>query len=98
MVAGIGLPIELKDQSITMGAVVKSYYLLPNNSTYYTHPTITLARKKRDVSSSRWRIYEAIVNFFTRFDFVTSITSNVYIIAKFDYKIGQMLKCIFSLL
>lgn len=60
MIAGIGLPIELKDQSITMGAVVKSYYLLPNNSTYYTHPTIELARKKRTTATSRWQLYQTL--------------------------------------
>lgn len=70
MIAGIGLPVELKDQSITMGAVVKSYYLLPNNSTYYTHPTITLARKKRENKNeiyTRWKIYDVIVKFLERF-------------------------------
>ncbi|XP_015840908.2 uncharacterized protein LOC107399276 [Tribolium castaneum] len=64
MIAGIGLPIELRDQSITVGTVVKAYYLLPNNSTYYTHPSIDYARKKR--SSSRWVAYKLIESFFER--------------------------------
>lgn len=65
MVAGIGLPVELKDQSITLGAVVKSYYELPNNSTAYTRPTVTLARKKRN--PTRWLLYESIINFLERY-------------------------------
>lgn len=68
MIAGIGLPVELKDQSLTLGAVVKSYYLLPNNSTYYTHPTIVLARKNRN-APTRWKIYDTLIRFIERLGF-----------------------------
>lgn len=85
MIAGIGLPIELKDQSITMGAVVKSYYLLPNNSTYYTHPTIELARKKRDVTT-RWQLYQTLKYFIERYCSII-IFLNILVLIKFQFRL-----------
>ena len=64
MIAGIGIPIELRDQSITIGTVVKAFYLLPTNSTDYTQPSIDYVRKKR--SSTRWVTYKLIENFLQR--------------------------------
>lgn len=68
MVMGIGLPIEVQDNSITMGAVVKSYYELPNNVTQYTNPTIDIERKKRRrrATPSRWDIYNTLQDFIKR--------------------------------
>ncbi|XP_063909513.1 uncharacterized protein LOC135127112 [Zophobas morio] len=60
----IGIPIELRDQSITIGTVVKAFYLLPTNSTDYTQPSIDYVRKKR--SSTRWVTYKLIENFLQR--------------------------------
>lgn len=68
MIAGIGLPVELKDQSITIGAAVKSYYRVPNNSSDFTRPTITVARKERNVIT-RWQIYEIFVRLLERLEF-----------------------------
>ncbi|RZC33151.1 DM4 12 domain containing protein [Asbolus verrucosus] len=67
MIAGIGLPIELRDQSITVGTVVKAFYLLPTNSTDYTQPSIDYARRKR--SSTRWAIYGLIEKFFEKYGY-----------------------------
>lgn len=64
MIVGIGLPTELRDQAITLGVVAKAFYLLPTNSSDYTHPSIDYARKKRSVS--RWIIYELIETFLKR--------------------------------
>ncbi|XP_065157090.1 uncharacterized protein [Atheta coriaria] len=71
MVMGIGLPIEVQDNSITMGAVVKSYYELPNNVTQYTNPTIDIERKKRRrrATPSRWDIYNTLQDFIKSFGF-----------------------------
>lgn len=63
-IAGIGLPAEVKDQSITMGAVAKAYYLLPTNASEYTMPMIDYARRKR--SATRWVMYSAIEKFIER--------------------------------
>lgn len=68
MIAGIGLPVELKDQSITLGAVVKSYYRVPNNSSDFTRPTITVARKRRNIT--RWHIYEMLIELLERFEVI----------------------------
>ncbi|KAF7280670.1 hypothetical protein GWI33_005636 [Rhynchophorus ferrugineus] len=58
VIFGIGIPVEVQYQSITLGMVLKAYYQLPNNSSYYTNPTIDYERKKR--SPTRWMIYEMI--------------------------------------
>ncbi|XP_030752612.1 uncharacterized protein LOC115879765 [Sitophilus oryzae] len=41
--------------------VMKAYYQLPNNSSYYTNPTIDFERKKR--SPTRWTIYDMIESY-----------------------------------
>lgn len=61
MVVGIGMPINVADTSVTVGATLKNYYLLPTNSTDYTSPTINYARKRKSVSRSA--IYELISSF-----------------------------------
>ncbi|CAH0553702.1 unnamed protein product [Brassicogethes aeneus] len=60
MIVGIGLPTELRDQAITLGVVAKAFYLLPTNSSTYTHPSIDYARRKR--STSRPSSTEEIIN------------------------------------
>lgn len=68
MVVGIGLPIELEGTSVTWGAVFKSYYLLPYNSTQYTDPLAWIdvsSRKKRQIS--RWDLYGVMERFTERF-------------------------------
>ncbi|KAH1005729.1 hypothetical protein HUJ04_006658 [Dendroctonus ponderosae] len=64
LIFGIGIPFEVDEHSINMGMVMKAYYQLPNNSTYYTHPTINFERGKR--SNSRWNIYKLLQNFIER--------------------------------
>nr|CAI5851977.1 unnamed protein product [Callosobruchus analis] len=64
---GLGLPLKVKDQDITIGPVVKAFYLLPTNTSVYTRPSIDIARRKR--STSRWRVYEALENFMERYKY-----------------------------
>ncbi|XP_019772532.1 uncharacterized protein LOC109546141 [Dendroctonus ponderosae] len=64
VIFGIGIPVPLQFQSLTLGMVMKAFYLLPTNSTYYTHPTISTIRRKR--SATRWKIYEIIENYLER--------------------------------
>ncbi|KAI4459042.1 hypothetical protein MML48_6g00000473 [Holotrichia oblita] len=68
MVVGIGLPIELEGTSVTWGAVLKSYYLLPTNSTQYTDPLawidVTSSRKRRQ--TTRWDLYSVMERFTER--------------------------------
>lgn len=69
MVVGFGLPIEVRGTSITWGAVLKSYYLLPNNATYYTNPLAYIdvsSRKKTKRSTSRWDLYSVLERFTER--------------------------------
>lgn len=68
MIVGIGLPLEVKDQSITLGTAIKAFYLLPTNASDFTHPTIDYARKKR--SLDRWIIYEIIEDFLQRYKII----------------------------
>lgn len=65
MVVGIGFPVELRKESVTWGATVKSYYLLPTNSNQILYPTLDIERRKR--SFSRWDIYSAIKNFMDKY-------------------------------
>lgn len=69
MVVGIGLPIELEGTSVTWGAVLKSYYLLPTNSTQYTDPLawidVTSSRKRRQ--TTRWDLYSVMERFTERY-------------------------------
>ncbi|CAH1974900.1 unnamed protein product [Acanthoscelides obtectus] len=64
---GLGIPLEVKGQAITLGTVMKAFYLLPTNTSVYTRPSIDIARRKR--STSRWRVYEALENFLERYHY-----------------------------
>lgn len=69
MVVGIGLPIEIQGSSITWGAVLKSYYLMPTNASQYTNPLAWIdvtdtTRKKRQ--TSRWSLYSVLERFTER--------------------------------
>lgn len=52
---GAGIPVDLEDETVIIGIVLKAAYLLPTNSSYFTSPNVVYARKKR--SLSRWDIY-----------------------------------------
>lgn len=64
MVVGIGFPVELRHESVTWGATVKSFYLLPTNSSDFLSPTIDISRKTRSIT--RWKIYSTIENFMNK--------------------------------
>lgn len=66
MVAGIGLPIDVADTSVTMGATVKNYYVLPTNSNDYLRPTIDVARRSTYRPISTTEVYETISGFLER--------------------------------
>lgn len=51
----MGVPVDLKDETVIIGIVLKALYLLPFNSTVYTNPDVVYARKRRSIS--RWDIY-----------------------------------------
>ncbi|KAF2895994.1 hypothetical protein ILUMI_10180 [Ignelater luminosus] len=93
MVVGIGFPVELRKESVTWGATLKSYYLLPTNSNDILHPSIDYERKRR--SFSRWDIYSAIKNFMDKFNFGTGKSCLMRAIceaalAPFDEKTGLL--------
>ncbi|CAG9772590.1 unnamed protein product [Ceutorhynchus assimilis] len=68
VIFGIGVPVNVEHQSITLGMVMKAFYLLPTNSSIFTNPEIgILDRKSRSKrSATRWKIYEAIENYLDR--------------------------------
>ncbi|KAK4881400.1 hypothetical protein RN001_004719 [Aquatica leii] len=75
MVVGIGFPVALRDETVTLGATVKSYYLLPTNSNDITRPVLslipndaTIPIEERSIFPSRWEIYSAIRNFMDKFN------------------------------
>lgn len=55
---GAGVPVDLEDETVIIGIVLKAYYLLPTNSSYYTNPNTIYARRKR--SLTRWDIYAVL--------------------------------------
>lgn len=52
---GVGIPVDLKDETVIIGIVLKALYLLPTNASVYTNPDTVYARKRRSIS--RWDIY-----------------------------------------
>lgn len=54
-IVGLGIPIEVEEQAVTLGTVIKAFYALPSNTTVITRPSIDYARSKR--SLSRWTFY-----------------------------------------
>ncbi|XP_023017196.1 uncharacterized protein [Leptinotarsa decemlineata] len=64
---GLGLPFEVKRNAVTLGTVMKAFYLLPTNSSIYTRPSLVIyERKKR--STSRWMLYEILERFLARYN------------------------------
>ncbi|KAJ8921343.1 hypothetical protein NQ315_002958 [Exocentrus adspersus] len=62
---GLGIPLEVKQQAITIGTVMKAFYLMPTNSSVYTRPSINYIRKKR--SGSRWILYDVLESYLSRY-------------------------------
>lgn len=64
---GIGLPIKLHPEDLTMGIVTKFFYNLPDNATVVTNPLLTFAASGRQYvgSLNRWQLYamaEAVIS------------------------------------
>ncbi|GJQ74284.1 hypothetical protein Trydic_g19181 [Trypoxylus dichotomus] len=57
-ILGAGMPVDLKDETVAVGHILKASYLMPSNASAYTRPTIVTYRKKR--SFARWDIYEIL--------------------------------------
>ncbi|XP_066141783.1 uncharacterized protein [Euwallacea fornicatus] len=62
MIFGLGIPVEVNLNSVVMGSTIKAYYLLPDNSSVFTNPSIGDYQRKRR-SASRWKIYELIESY-----------------------------------
>jgi hypothetical protein len=61
---GLGLPITLEDQSLTMGVIIWWAYPLPTNSTLFVDP-YEYVKKRSTQLSTRWDTYlrlEAIID------------------------------------
>lgn len=55
---GAGVPVDLEDETVIIGIVLKAMYLLPTNSSYFTNPNIVYAKKRRSIS--RWDVYSLL--------------------------------------
>ena len=61
---GLGLPITLEEQSLTMGFITKWAYPLPDNSTVFVHPYEYVQQRSTPLRT-RWDTYmglEAIID------------------------------------
>ena len=62
MVVGVGLPIDVRGTSLTWGVTLKSYYVLPTNSSSFLNPTYTVTRIRRNPTiTSRYTLYDFII-------------------------------------
>ncbi|XP_064212286.1 uncharacterized protein LOC662568 [Tribolium castaneum] len=52
---GIGIPVDLKTETVIVGMVIKANYRYPTNLTELRQPFVTFQRKKR--GASRWDLY-----------------------------------------
>ncbi|XP_065157124.1 uncharacterized protein [Atheta coriaria] len=63
-IMGAGFPVDLQDESVVVGVVIKALYLLPRNSSDYTNPNIYYARNRQrrsaELSTSRWDVYKIL--------------------------------------
>ncbi|XP_033207459.1 uncharacterized protein LOC117167019 [Belonocnema kinseyi] len=56
IIFGIGTPLQLEAESVIVGVFAKCLYTLPQNSTDFTEPGVTLGR----TGKSRWQIYKLV--------------------------------------
>ncbi|XP_044258932.1 uncharacterized protein LOC123007612 [Tribolium madens] len=52
---GVGIPVDLKPETVIVGMVIKANYRYPTNVTELRQPFVTFQRKKR--GASRWDLY-----------------------------------------
>ncbi|XP_044258572.1 uncharacterized protein LOC123007373 [Tribolium madens] len=57
-IAGFGIPVDLKKETVIVGTVFKATYHVPENVTELKAPYVTYERKKR--SATRWDIYNVL--------------------------------------
>lgn len=57
MIAGFGIPVHLKIETVIVGTVFKAVYKLPKNITEL-ETYVTYERKRR--SATRWDIYQLL--------------------------------------
>jgi hypothetical protein len=65
---GLGLPITLEDQSLTMGILMRWIYPLPTNSTLFVDPW-EYAQKRSTQLSTRWDTYLRLEAIIDRYEF-----------------------------
>lgn len=53
---GAGMPVDLQDETVAVGHILKVSYLVPSNASAYTRPSIVTYRKRRSIT--RWNVYE----------------------------------------
>ncbi|XP_045461380.1 uncharacterized protein LOC123671529 [Harmonia axyridis] len=66
MVVGIGIPVDLKDATITIGSAAKAYYLLPTNT---SNTDYTTYERTQGRSLLRQRIYSTVEDILQRYGF-----------------------------
>lgn len=52
------MPVDLKDETVAVGHILKASFKLPSNASAYSSPSVVTYRKKR--SFSRWDLYEIL--------------------------------------
>lgn len=67
--AGLGMPITLQDQSLTMGILMRWVYPLPTNSTIFTNP-YDYIQKRSTPLSTRWDMYSRVEAIFDRYGII----------------------------
>ncbi|XP_017770662.1 PREDICTED: uncharacterized protein LOC108558300 [Nicrophorus vespilloides] len=71
-IMGAGFPVDLHDESVVVGIVLKANYKLPINTTDYTNPSTVFARKKRSLdvlTPTRWDIYKMLEGYAEMYGF-----------------------------
>uniref|UniRef100_A0A8D9B919 Uncharacterized protein n=1 Tax=Cacopsylla melanoneura TaxID=428564 RepID=A0A8D9B919_9HEMI len=60
--AGFGIPVTdlPSPESLTCGYIVKSYYVLPDNTTYFIEPYVVYQRSNQGPLISRTQVYRYI--------------------------------------
>lgn len=53
------MPVDLQDEAVALGHILKFSYNAPTNASVYTRPGVTTLRKRRS-SFRRWDIYDML--------------------------------------
>lgn len=64
---GLGMPISLEGQSLTMGILIRWIYPLPSNSTIFVDPYAYLQKRSTPLST-RWDMYTRMETIIDRYE------------------------------